>query len=162
MDVKRGAAVIVAATAFACGQEGPAPPACGIVLVGGPTVILQTFQNVTWVITDVPQGLPASLPARAVGQDQSDALVGYGEPGVVIGFQGVGLPVEDGFGLLVQDDSTGVVHGVLIYGSTRPPPDFPTLGIVSDNARTVPLYGVRVTWHQISNPRCPLLGSPTQ
>lgn len=155
-------AVVIAVAACACAPDGPSPPACGIVLVGGPTVILQSFQNVSRVIIEVPPGLPASLPARSLGHDQTDALVGYGEPGLVIGYQGLGLPAEEGFGLLVQDDSTGVVHGVLIYGTTRPPDDFPTLGIVSDDARTVPLYGVRVNWHQISNPRCPLLGQPTQ
>lgn len=158
----RRAAVIAAAAGLACAPEGPAPPACGIVLVGGPTVILQSFQNVSLVIVDVPQGLPPSLPVRPVGHEQSDAIVGYGEPGVVIGYQGLGLPAEEGFGLLVQDDSTGVVHGVLIYGTQPPPEDFPTLGIVSDDQRTVPLYGVRVNWHQISNPRCPLLGQPTR
>lgn len=154
------ALLIAAGAATACAPDSSGRPACGIVQVGGPTVILQSFQNVTRVITDVPQGLPSSLPARPVGHEQSDALVGYGEAGLVIGFQGTAFPTEGGFGLLVEDDSTGTVYGVLIYGSTRPPNDFPTLGLVSGASGTIPLYGVRIHWNQVSNPRCPLLGQP--
>lgn len=154
------ALLLAAGAAAACAPDTSGRPACGIVQVGGPTVILQSFQNVTRVMSEVPQGLPASLPARPVGHDQSDALVGYGEAGLVIGFQGTEFPAEGGFGLLVQDDSTEAVYGVLIYGSTRPPDHFPKLGLVSGASGTIPLYGVRITWNQVSNPRCPLLGQP--
>jgi len=151
---------IAAGVATACAPDTAGHPACGIVQVGGPTVILQSFQNVTRVVTEVPQGLPASLPTRPVGHDQSEALVGYGEAGLVIGFQGVEFPTDGGFGLLVQDDSTRIVYGVLVYGSARPPDDFPKLGLVSGASGTIPLYGVRINWNQVSNPRCPLLGQP--
>lgn len=151
---------IAVSAVMACAADTPGRPACGIVQVGGPTVVLQSFQNVTRVITEVPQGLPASLPTRPVGHEQSAALVGYGEAGLVIGFQGVEFPSDGGFGLLVQDDSTQTVHGVLLYGSARPPSDFPQLGLVSGAAGTIPLYGVRINWNQVSNPRCPLLGQP--
>ena len=154
------ALLIAAGAATACTRDGAWRPACGIVQVGGPTVILQSFQNVTRVITEVPQRLPSSLPTRPVGHEQSDALVGYGEAGLIIGFQGIEFPTEGGFGLLVQDDSTETVYGVLIYGSTRPPDDYPKLGLVSGASGTIPLYGVRINWNQVSNPRCPLLGQP--
>jgi len=160
--MRRLAFLPMAVAAIACAPDAPARPACGIVQVGGPTVILQSFQNVTRVITEVPLGLPPSLPARPVGHDQSDALVGYGEAGLVIGFQGLEFPTEGGFGLLVQDDSTEQVYGVLVYGSARPPDDFPKLGLVSGASGTIPLYGVRINWNQVSNPRCPLLGQPEQ
>lgn len=153
-------AVAAAAVALSCGQEAPRAPACGIVQVGGPTVILQSFQNVARVVTDPPRGLAPTLPARVVGDEQNDALVGYGEAGIVIGFQGTGFPSENGFGLLVIDDSTDAVKGVLIYQSANPPEDYPEIGIVSGAAAAIPLYGVRVRWDEISNARCPLLGRP--
>jgi len=49
---------------------------------------------------------------------------------------------------------------VLIYESQRPPPGFPQLGTVSGGDKTIPLYGVRVDWPSVNNPRCPLLGAP--
>jgi hypothetical protein len=63
------------------------------------------------------------------------------------------------FGALVVDDSTAVVHGVLIYEQPRRG-DFPRLGTLADSARSVPLYGLRVNWPSLSNPKCPLFGSP--
>lgn len=152
--------IAVAFALVACGQDQARPPACGIVQVGGPSVILQSFSNVARVITETPQGLPPTIPARVVGGEQTDALVGYGETGLVVGFQGAGFPTEKAFGLLVVDDSTETVKGVLIYQSAAPPDDYPRLGLVSGATGTIPLFGVRVRWNEISNPRCPLLGPP--
>lgn len=148
----------------ACEARGPRPPPCGIpTLVGAPMVIQEAFKNVSRVITDVPLGLPPRLPIRVVGGEQSSALIGYdGESGIVIGFEATGFPLQGGWGLLVGDDSTGVFHGVLVYESAGPGPElnYPQLGLVSGPTNTVPLYGVRVNWYEVSNPRCPLLGEP--
>jgi hypothetical protein len=63
------------------------------------------------------------------------------------------------FGLLLVDDSTAVVQGVLIYDRPRPPAEYPRLGALVSADQSVPLYGLRVNWAAVSNPRCPLLGS---
>src|SRR6266702_4067233 len=57
------------------------------------------------------------------------------------------------------DDSTQRAQGVLIYESRRPPKNYPQLGALTAADRAVPLYGVRVDWPSVSNPRCPLLGA---
>jgi len=49
---------------------------------------------------------------------------------------------------------------VLLYEGQRPPKSYPALGTVSGGDKTIPLYGVRVDWRGVSNPQCPLLGSP--
>jgi hypothetical protein len=48
---------------------------------------------------------------------------------------------------------------VLIYESTIPR-NYPQLGTVTGADHGVPLFGVRVNWAGVSNPRCPLLGTP--
>ena len=71
-----------------------------------------------------------------------------------------GLTSGRDYNVLVVDDSTQRAQGVLIYESQRPPPGFPQLGTVSGGDKTIPLYGVRVDWPSVNNPRCPLLGAP--
>lgn len=157
------ATLVAGLTAGACGSDAHRPPPCGFAtIVGAPVVIQETFKNVTKVITDVPLGLPPRLPVRLVGGDQTVSLVGYdGDSGIVVGFEGTGFPLQGGWALLIADDSTGVFHGALIYQSAGPGPElnYPTLGLVSGATRTIPLYGVRVHWRDVSNPRCPLLGA---
>jgi hypothetical protein len=38
----------------------------------------------------------------------------------------------------------------------------PELGYVTGGERSIPLFGVRVSWIDVSNPRCPLLGDTAQ
>ena len=97
--------------------------------------------------------------------------VTYTANGLVMEYQGLSFPPAGiGYGLLVVDDSTQRAQGVLIYESQRPPNTYPQLGEVSVSgggggggaeagARSAPLYGVRVDWAGVSNPRCPLLGA---
>ena len=62
--------------------------------------------------------------------------------------------------ILVVDDSTQRAQGLLIYESRRPPEGYPSIGALTGADRTIPLYGVRVDWANVSNPKCPLLGAP--
>src|SRR6266542_2619062 len=62
---------------------------------------------------------------------------------------------------LIQQQLTKLPF-VLIYESQRPPPTYPQLGEVGGGDRSIPLYGVRVDWPSVSNPRCPLLGTPVE
>jgi hypothetical protein len=78
-------------------------------------------------------------------------------------YDGGGFPADPqvGFGLLVVDDTSQRVVGILIYDAVAPA-GRPELGYVTSGQRSVPLFGVRVSWVDVSNPRCPLLGDTAQ
>jgi hypothetical protein len=145
------------------GERSAHSPTCGLAQVVGPTLIQQQLINPASVLTEPPRGLSSSLPARVVGQsDQGEVLVGRADSAhaLVLGYQGSGFPTPPGgYGLLVVDDSTERAQGVLVYESDVPRGD-PVLGSVTGVDRSIPLFGVRVSWASVNNPRCPLLGPP--
>ena len=145
-----------------CAGDRSHAPTCGLAQLAGPALILQHLANLPYVLTDPPRGLPASLPARVVGEpQQGEMLVAYARNQLVMGYQGTGFPAAPGgYGLLVVDDSTRRAQGVLVYQS-EVPRNYPQLGTVTGGDRSVPLLGVRVDWVGVSNPRCPLLGAVT-
>jgi hypothetical protein len=78
---------------------------------------------------------------------------------LTLGYQGANFPAPGaGYALLVVDDTSQRVEGVMIYDSADP--KAVPLGTVSGpgSPNTIPLYGVRVDWTGVSNPKCPLLG----
>lgn len=166
--VRLAAALIVAAVA--CSSDRHHSPVCGMALLVGPSLIQQQLGEARAILTDVPRGLPGTLPARVAGEaDTARVLVAYDRDRLVLGFEGGRFPAiatdttgtdSTVYGLLLVDDSTELVQGVLVYEGRRPRQDYPRLGTVVGGDRTVPLYGVRVNWSSVSNPRCPLLGSP--
>lgn len=148
-----------------CGGDRSHSPTCGLALLVGPSMIQQRLTNAAALVTDAPRGLPPTLPARVifVGEGakppQGEVLVAYDQTRIVMGYQGTGFPSPPGgYGLLVVDDSTRRAEGILIYESD-PPRNHPQIGTVTGGDRSVPLYGVRVDWPGMNNPRCPLLGS---
>lgn len=145
----------------ACGGDASRSPACGLALIAGPTLIREHLLNARAVITDAPRGLPDSLPAMVIQQKQAAVRVGYDAEGrtIVMGYVGPGFPTRGGWGVLVVDDTSHRAVGVLIYESEEPT-RHPRLGTVTGGAGALHLYGVRVDWASVSNPRCPLLGAP--
>lgn len=140
---------------------------CGIAQLAGPALIQQQLANLPYVVTEAPRGLPPSLPARVifVGEgpkpEPGQVLIAYNSNQLVMGYQGAGFPAPPGgYGLLVVDDSTRRAQGVLVYESTVPR-NYPELGSVTGADRSIPLFGVRVDWADVNNPRCPLLGDTT-
>src|SRR5439155_1627606 len=111
-------------------------------------------------------GLPGTLPVRVVGVTQQSAVaVSYTKGALTMEFQGAGFPATSisdstAYAILVVDDSTQRAQGLLIYESRRPPEGYPSIGALTGADRTIPLYGVRVDWPNVSNPKCPLLGAP--
>jgi len=95
------------------------------------------------------------LPARVVGRGTTRVLVTRGPGGLIMGFEGEGFPRTPGFGVLLVDDSSEVTRGVLIYDKEEQDA-IPKLGTISGAASTIPLYGMRVNWGGVSDPRCPL------
>lgn len=153
-------AVLPLAVLASCAGDRSRSPTCGIAQLAGPTLIQQQLANLPYVLHDAPRGLPGSLPARvAVQPQQGEVLIAYNANQLVMGYQGSGFPPEPGgYGVLVVDDSTARVQGVLIYESEAPH-SYPTVGTITGSDRSIPLYGVRVDWRGVSNPRCPLLGA---
>lgn len=131
----------------------------------GPSLIQEQLRLLPFVLTEAPRGLPSTLPARVAGSaQQSTVAIATNGPRLTLGYQGSNFPpyVSDTtvYGLLVVDDSTQRAEGVLLYEGQRPPKTYPQLGTVTGGDKSIPLYGVRVDWASVSNPRCPLLGAP--
>jgi len=155
------------ATACAGGDRSRSPT-CGMALLIAPSLIQEQLKRPPFVLTETPRGLPGSLPVRVAGTTQPNTvLVTYAKGALTMDFQGTGFPaasVSDSsvYALLVVDDSTQRAQGVLIYESQRPPTGYPSIGQLTAGERTIPLYGVRVDWPSVSNPRCPMFGpAPT-
>lgn len=146
----------------ACGGRSRVPP-CGLGTAAAPMVILQRLEA-GYALSEIPRGLPERLPARVINERaQGQVLVAYEGSRLVLGYQGPGFPADTAyaFGLLVVDDSTQSVPGVLIYGSSTVPRMRQSLGSVTGGNQMLGLYGVRVDWIEMNNPRCPLLGDTT-
>ena len=150
----------------ACGGRDQAhSPTCGMAQLIGPSLIQEQLRALPFVLTEAPRGLPSTLPARVAGSAQQSAVtITTNGPRLTMAYQGANFPpnVSDSavYGLLVVDDSTQRAEGVLVYEGQRPPKTYPQLGTVTGGDKSIPLYGVRVDWASVSNPRCPLLGAP--
>src|SRR5260370_569347 len=105
-----------------------------------------------------PAAAPNAPTARA-----STGTVAYRAQRLAMAYQGADFPPSPSdssvYALLVVDDSTQRAQGVLLYEGRRPPQTYPQLGTVTGSDKSIPLYGVRVDWASVSNPRCPLLGA---
>jgi len=159
---RRALSLAIAAGIIAACGGGRGSPTCGLALAAGPTLILQRLSVAGAVLREVPRGLPNQLPARVVGQPQGEVLVAYEGNKLVLGYQGPQFPTDTtfAFGLLIVDDSSQRVLGVLAYPSSTVPRGNPLLGVVTGSGAAIGLYGVRVSWADLTNPRCPLLGDP--
>jgi hypothetical protein len=134
---------------------------CGIAQFAGPTVIYQQLADSRMILTEAPRGLPPSLPAKVGGKSgQGSVTVGYDQAHhLTLSYAGGDFPAPGaGYALLVVDDTSQRVEGVMIYDSTDP--KAVQIGSVTGppGSNPIPLYGVRVDWSGVSNPKCPLLG----
>jgi hypothetical protein len=132
---------------------------CGFSSMAGATMALQYMRNEQARLQTPPGGLEAVLPARAVGYGTSRVLVTDSPSGLVLGYEGVGFPATPGFGVLVVDDSSETVRGVLIYDK-EVQQGMPVIGTISGSTSTIPLYGLRVNWTSVSDVRCPMFALP--
>lgn len=158
-----GPGFVAGALLVACGGDRSHSPTCGLAQVAGPALIQQQLTNPAYLLTGTPRGLPGSLPARVIGAQQGTVQVTYRNGALALKYAGFGFPASvsesNGYGLLVVDDSTQRAEGVLVYESRRPPKTYPQLGLLSGEGGPIPVYGVRVEWASVSNPRCPLLSA---
>jgi hypothetical protein len=154
----------LALTLAACSFDPRRSPVCGFELLAGPRLIQDRLNDARALLTDAPRGLPDVLPARVAGRaDTAHAIRGTAQGQLALVYEGAYFPpgISDStvYGLLVVDDSSERVIGLLVYEGLSPPKQYPRIGVVAHDAVTVPLFGVRVNWASIYNPRCPLLGS---
>ena len=142
------------ALTLACKGNPENSAACGFASIAGATMVLQYLPNQHARLNTPPGDLKPVIPARVVGHGTSRALVTAGPGGLVLGYEGDGFPATPGFGLLLVDDSSEASRGVLIYDKEEQ--DIPKIGTISGSTSTIPLYGLRVNWPSVSDPRCPL------
>ncbi len=147
--------------AGACTSGSSGSPTCGIALLAGPSLITTQLSNARAVLTDPPRGAPDSLPALVIQQknDRGAVIVGRDDAGKIsMQFRGPSFPSR-GYGLLVVDDTSQRALGVLILDQEEPL-NHPPIGSIIGGGTTLNLYGVRVDWASVNNPRCPLFGGP--
>ena len=156
-------ALLVVLAVTACGRGNRGSPTCGIAALAGPALITSQLANARAVLTDPPRGLPDSLPALVIQQKSRDTgalIVGRDAEGrVSMQYRGHGFP-QQGYGLLVVDDTSGRALGVLLVDQEEPR-RHPAIGTVIGGSTALNLYGVRLDWASVSNPRCPLFGPAT-
>ena len=150
---------LLALFAASCGKRSSENSAvCGFASIAGATMVLQYLPNEHARLTAPPGGLESCLPARVVGYGTSHVLVTDSPEGLVLGYEGAGFPATPGFGLLLVDDSSEVVRGVIIYDK-EVQENVPKIGTISGSTSTIPLYGLRVNWSSVSDVRCPLFAA---
>jgi len=146
----------------ACGGGSRGSPTCGIAALAGPALITSQLANSRAVVTDPPRGVPDSLPTLIIqpkSRDTGVVIVSRDAAGrVTMLYRGAGFPAR-GYGLLVVDDTSQRAMGVLIVDQEEPV-RHPAIGTVIGGGTALNLYGVRVDWASVSNPRCPLFGGP--
>ena len=145
----------------ACSGGGRGSPTCGIAAIAGPALITSQLANARAVVTDPPRGLPDSLPTLMIqpkSRDTGVVIVSRDAAGrVAMLYRGAGFPTR-GYALLVVDDTSQRAMGVLIVDQEEPAR--PVIGTIIGGSTALNLYGVRVDWASVSNPRCPLFGGP--
>jgi hypothetical protein len=152
---------LVLLVAPACTRGNSGSPTCGIALLAGPGLITSQQSNARAVLTDPPRGIPDSLPALVIQQknDRGAVIVGRDAEGKIsMQFRGPSFPSR-GYGLLVVDDTSQRAMGVMILDQEEPL-NHPAIGTIIGGGTTLNLYGVRVDWASVNNPRCPLFGGP--
>lgn len=150
----------VALVAFvACSRGSENSASCGFASIAAASMVLQSLENLNMVVSEVPSQVPGELPARVVGYGTARAIVAPGPDGLVMGYEGEGFPATPGFGLLLVDDSTETLRGVMIY-EPEGPGGYARIGTITGNSASLPLYGLRVHWPSLNAPRCPLFAPP--
>ena len=162
MHLTRRLLPLLLLVAAGCTRGNSGSPTCGIALLAGPGLITSQLSNARAVLTDPPRGIPDSLPALVIQQknDRGAVIVGRDAEGKIsIQFRGPSFPSR-GYGLLVVDDTSQRAMGVIILDQEEPL-NHPAIGTIIGGGTTLNLYGVRVDWASVNNPRCPLFGGPT-
>src|SRR5256885_15257275 len=160
--MRRGVLVVLVLFAAACGRNTSGSPTCGIAMIAGPSLIAQQLSNPRAVLTAPPRGVPDSLPAQVFQQKNGSGAVLVGadaEGKLSMQYRGPGFP-NQGFGLLVVDDTSQRAMGVLILDSAEPKQQ-PRIGsIIGGGAAPQPYGGRRRRVGGRQPPRPPFCAPP--
>src|SRR2546425_1084327 len=154
--------LLLVLAAAGCTRGSGGSPTCGLAMLAGPSLITSQLANARAVLTDPPRGIPGSLPARVIEQKAGSGGNGAGIVGrdaegkISMQFRGPRFPAR-GDGFLGGDDTTPRRVGVLFLDQEEPA-GHPAIGTIIGGSTVLNLYGVRVDWASVSNPRCPLFG----
>jgi hypothetical protein len=139
----------------ACGGNPENSAACGFAAIAAGSLVMQSLQDLSHAVAAPPANIPDTLPGKVVGRGTTRLVKSTGPDGLVLHYEGDGLPKLPGFGLLLVDDSLEVVRGVLIF-EPEGPPGFAKIGTITSSDAQVPLLGLRVHWPSLNAPRCPM------
>lgn len=146
--------------AVACGTGDPQNSAvCGFTLLASGGRVLDQVANVNAVLRTPPEAMLSEVsPTRVVGHATARSVPREGPDGLVLTYEGEGMPAEPGFGVALVDDSSEVYRGVMIFEVS--PPDYPLMGVITNGISTLPLFGVRVHWSSVNSEKCPIFSLP--
>ncbi|MGD2135379.1 MAG: hypothetical protein PVF27_04425 [Gemmatimonadales bacterium] len=153
--MRRLSVFLVPLIVAACGGEGGENSMrCGITHTVAANRVLEHLQSGSRLLTEPPPDALGTVPARVIGHGTRAALAAETDQGLLIGYEGEGFPAA-GFGVVLLEDSADAFQGVLIY-DIEPPSGYPQLGTVASGNRSLPLFGMRVSWAAVSDEECPL------
>lgn len=153
--MRRFGVLLVPLIAMACGGEsGENSMRCGITHTVAANRVLEHMQSGSRLIADPPPDVLGRVPVRVIGYGTQAAIAAETDAGLLIGYEGEGFPAA-GFGVALLEDSADTFQGVLVY-DIEPPTGYPQVGSVVSGTRSLPLFGMRVTWAAVSDDECPL------
>jgi hypothetical protein len=129
--------------------------ACGFASMAAASMIVQSLQDLSHVVNTPPADVPAVLPGKVVAHGTSRVTAARNAQELELSYTGDAFPTVPGFGLLLVDDSSEAVRGVMIF-EPDPPKGYPKLGTIGSGTATLPLFGIRVHWADLNAPRCPM------
>lgn len=153
--MRRLSVLLLSLVAAACGREaGENSMRCGITHTVAVNRVLEHMQSGSRLIAEPPPDAAGRVPVRVIGYGTQEGIAADTEEGLLIGYEGEGFPTA-GFGVVLLEDSADTFQGVLVY-DVEPPTGYPQLGTVVSGARSLPLFGMRVSWAAVSDDECPL------
>lgn len=150
--------VVVASLLFviACERGNPEnSPVCALQHLAAANAVVSELRAGTKALYSAPDEVTGTVPTRVTGYGTGRSVVERTPDGLILSFDGEGFPQSPGFGLVLVEDSLDTFKGVLIM-DIEPPIEYPRLGWVSHGTKSIPLYGLRVTWAGVSSDMCPL------
>jgi hypothetical protein len=147
--------VIPFALLAACRGNPENNAACGFTSMAVASRLVQSLQDLSHVVNTPPTDVPPLMPGKVVAHGTSRVTASRTDAGLALRYEGEAFPTLPGFGLLLVDDSSETVRGVMIF-APDPPKGYPQLGTIANGATSLPLLGMRVHWADLNAARCPL------
>jgi hypothetical protein len=129
--------------------------ACGFTSMAVASRLVQSLQDLSHAVNTPPADVPGVIPGKVVAHGTRPVAASRSPKGLTLTYAGDAFPQVPGFGVLLVDDSTEAVRGVMIF-EPDPPKGWPQLGTIESGGTSLPLLGMRVHWADMNAPRCPV------